>query len=141
MRRTWLVLLLLAALFSMHGISSLPGDVGMSEATTASHSVLEVAADGLALSSPALTAVLDEPMDGSGESHHGDPVSHTMTGHLWSLCLAVLLAGAALFVFMRPGRSSPAEQALFGPRRVRRPAGLVAILRPPDLSVLCLLRI
>lgn len=141
MRRTWLVLLLLAAIFLMHGVSTLPGDAERSGATSAAHSAMDVAADGVVLGPAGLTPVVDEPMDGSGASDPGHPAGHGTSAHLWSLCLAVLLAGAALVLLILTGRTSPAERMLSGSRRVRRPAGLVGILRPPDLSVLCLLRI
>ena len=140
-RRTWLALVLLAAIFSMHGISALPGDAGTSVGTSSAHSAMDVAADGVALGPATPSVVVDHSSGGSGAPTHGDPAGHGMTGHLWSLCLAVLLAGAALFLIVRIRRTVPVERALSDLRRVRAPEGLVGILRPPDLSALCLLRI
>ncbi|WP_409332015.1 DUF6153 family protein [Trujillonella humicola] len=139
MRQAW-ILFLLAAMFSMHGISSLPRDAGMPEGRVAHEPAMALAADGMALDAAIMAAVVDEPMDGSATTDHDEP-GHGMPTHLWSFCLAVLMAGAALVGLVLIARASPAERMLSEVGCIRRPAGLVPILRPPDLSALCLLRI
>ncbi len=142
------VLVLLAAVFSMHGVQCPAADShaghGVVAPVHASVDYLERA--GLA-ASPALVA--DQDWSGAlagmtglvsrpGMPRDGAPV-HGAT--FWSACLAVLLAGLALLgigVFIRrvlaPFVRSRAPSVLWHTGWSRLP-------RPPDLSALCLLRI
>lgn len=135
------ILLVLAAVFSMHGLSSLPGYPGAAGEHVASYSAMGVDSDGMVLGPASMAAGVAEPMDGSVTTDHEDGPGHGMSAHLWSLCLAILIAGAAVVGLVLIAQAPPVERLLAGVGRVRRPAELVPILRPPDLSVLCLWRI
>ncbi|WP_143030463.1 hypothetical protein [Blastococcus aurantiacus] len=104
-------------------------------AVTAMAAAMPVAQHNAVIPAPDQAAV-------AGAAAHGrsDTSPHSGAGHLWSLCLAVLAAGLALLL------------ALAGPRLLRhsrtaalpaftRAAKSVTLLRPPELSALCVLRI
>lgn len=144
MRRLW-VLLLLAAIFSMHGAQYIAADAGLrhAEVAVAQHGV----EDPLAAESPSGS------MDAGGELQQvtssveagetaGQPSpGHGVAAHLWSLCLGILYAGLVLLaavsligIVAAPVlRGVASHLSLFG--------GWARLPRPPDLSALCLLRI
>lgn len=147
--RRWAALLLLAAVFTMHGLQCTSVAVdGTAHAAGPAHAAPlvrtgpapagdstdpAVAAGPVDTMTPgpaALPAVVD---GGPDTSPHG-------TGdHLWTLCLAVLVAGlAVLLAVLALRRVSLARHALRRPR-IRGP-GWVAPPRAPDLFTLCLLR-
>ncbi|MCZ2858184.1 hypothetical protein [Blastococcus sp. VKM Ac-2987] len=153
--RGWTALLLLAAVFAMHGLQCTAA--GTDHAAGHGAATVAVAPAGL-LDGGAHTSAASTPTDAHGA--HRDisamivaaaaPVAgllaagHDSTpadqgGHLWTLCLAVLAAGLAVLLTLL----LPRTPALPGPPRARLrprlPAGL-APLRPPDLHALCLLR-
>ncbi|TFV43961.1 DUF6153 family protein [Blastococcus sp. TF02A_35] len=151
-RRGW-VLLLLAAVFAMHGLQCAAADSGT---TTAGHGtvhttpaepdpVLHAAGVGPVMESaaamtaaPAAAVVAGTAIGMSLAAGH-DSTPHT-AGHLWAVCLAVLAAGLAAMLLVLTGRLT--EFRL--PRTRRTPGSPWAWLRPPrppDLYSLCLMRI
>jgi hypothetical protein len=144
--RLWTALLMLAAVFAMHGLQC-------ASAADGTHTSDAVHAPSYAVHAPS-----DAPTAPASEGAHlaGGPAAadlavavvddahgstpHESAGHLWTLCLAVLAAGiAALLTVLAPRLIGLAWPAL---RRVRgRAYRWLTPLRPPDLSALCLLRI
>jgi hypothetical protein len=152
--RGWTALLLLAAVFAMHGLQCTAA--GTDHAAGHGAAAVALAPAGLpdggvhprVTSTPTdargahpdTTAMIAgaAPAAGlPGAGHDSTPAG--AGGHLWTLCLAVLAAGLAVLLTLL----LPRTPALLGPvwarLRIRPPAGL-APLRPPDLHVLCLLR-
>ncbi len=152
--RGWTALLLLAAVFAMHGLQCTAA--GTDHAAGHGAATAAPAPAGL-LGNGAHTGATNTPTDVPGAhvdtlvmvvaaapaagllaaGHDSTPVG--AGGHLWTLCLAVLAAGlAALLVLLLPRTPT-----LPGPPRAwlrtRLPTGL-APLRPPDLNALCVLR-
>ena len=144
-RRLW-VLVLLAAIFSMHGAQYIAADAGPlrhAEVAVAQHGA-ERPLDDDSLS--ASMAVGDEPQqvtpsEGTGGMAGQPSPVHGVAAHLWSLCLAILYAGVVLLavasligIVAAPVRRGVASQlSMF--------KGWSRLPRPPDLSALCLLRI
>ena len=135
--RRWWVVLVLAAVFSMHGVlltSPHAGD-GDAAALAGQHATAGSAAmgplPGASAASPlgTLTAAPEEPTR--------EPAPDHGTGaHVWSLCLAVLAGLALLGALVLTGRTSAAGgTAVQYLRRMGRWSGLP---RPPDLAALCL---
>ena len=138
-RRMW-ALLLLAAVFSMHGVQCVAADAGAGHApaTTSAHAVVEplhpvesmlgVAARHLTGPAGAMPGALDD-----------GPPAHVSGFAV--VCLAVLLTGVALL-----GVTSLLRRHGAFPLQPRAPTALARtgwfrLPRPPDLSALCLLRI
>ncbi|MGX5653662.1 hypothetical protein ACWKWC_02700 [Geodermatophilus nigrescens] len=157
-------MLLLAAVFLGHGLQC---GSAADHTATAGAETAHVAAvhDGRALTASVVRPAGDAHLTGSAAGHvpaaaaatapapqliagaaafevtagpapghwHGPP------GHLWMVCLAVLAAGmTVLLALLTPrllGLAAPAAA------RLRRGAICPALLRPPDLSSLCVLRI
>jgi hypothetical protein len=134
--RLWTALLLLAAVFALHGLQCTADAHASGAARTTS--VVAPAAPPAVDSHVGASAAADDPAAVS-DGRHGSPL-HGSAGHLWTLCLAVLAAGiAVLLALLVPRLVGLVSPAL---RRVRtRTVGWLAPLRPPDLSALCLLRI
>ena len=147
-QRLW-VLLLLTAVFWMHGTQYIPaepgaGAVAMGTAdhgTGASASGAPIADSGTAATNlrsadaaAPLAAVL-------GSSPPVSAPDHDRAQHFWSLCLAALLAGLAVL-----GAAVVVRRVAFLVHRTRG-RGLrltmdwLPLPRPPELSSLCLLRI
>lgn len=148
-RRGW-ALLLLAAVFTMHGLQCAAAD---SSAASSAHGTGVHAASGAApaphqvdssaatashegMSAPTLTAaaVAGSPL---GAGHDSSPHG---AGHLWAVCLAVLAAGLAAMLVALVGRLPELRLPLLRPV-TERPWGWLSPPRPPDLHSLCLLRI
>ncbi|SDN69470.1 hypothetical protein SAMN05428965_1185 [Geodermatophilus sp. DSM 45219] len=127
--RTW-ILVLLAAVFLMHGIPSTAVGNG---ATPGAHAETAAGPD-IATASAAHPA----PDSRDGRTDH-DSSSHSTASHAWNACLAVLLMGMAVLVLLVVRRSSalPDHRA---PPRLPGAVSWVSPPRPPELSVLCLLR-
>lgn len=152
--RGWTALLLLAAVFAMHGVQCTSAGIHH----TAGHSADPVAAAPSALLAGGSHPGMGSPGPEARSSVHdtaavvaaappagllaadGSSAPTGAGGHLWALCLAVLAAGlAALLVLLLPRLLTrlPAAKA-----RLRQHASTgLAPLRPPDLHSLCLLRI
>ena len=139
-RRRWCALLLLAAVFAMHGVQCV---AAVTDAPAHSVSALSVSApahDGHPAGAPGSDRVPDhERLPG----HDGAPAGagHGPVDHLGAVCLAVLAAASLVVLAVLLGRASPGSPA---PPRVPT-AGLWRRLgelaRPPELSALGLLRI
>ena len=163
-----LVLLTLAAVFAMHGLQCISADP--SGTHPAEHSAM-ASTDSVAVMAPAASAVsmasamsmTAEPAGVPGHATavaaagtaHGapavaaagpaDPVSPG-SGHGWAhalaVCLAVLLAGLAVLaaaLLLRRAAPIGSREALLA--RARSWWAAIQLPRPPDLAVLCLLRI
>ena len=141
--RRWWIVVLLTAVFSMHGVllispsgGEAPGGAGAAQHEMAESSAAESLPDvaGVSLSgSEGALATSGEPLPAT------DP-GHGIGAHLWSLCLAVLAGMALLGALMVAGRltaaiAGTAVRLLRGIGRWPGPP------RPPDLAALCLLRI
>jgi hypothetical protein len=151
-RRGW-VLLLLAAVFAVHGLQcaaadarATPGVHGTLHATvTGSGPALQLAGPGAgmasvdAMTARPLVAVLTAATMGvpAQEGHGSAPQG---SGHLWALCLAILAAGLAALLMVLAGRL-PEFTLSLSRRSGVRPWGRLCPLRPPDLYSLCLMRI
>ena len=146
-RLVW-VLLLLAAVFSMHGVECVAADAGAGHGmATSAHAMAEGAARAQSAGSTlaaagghqvpgasAFAALLDRTSAASQDRSpvHGDT--------FWAVCLAVLMTAV-----MSLGTAALARRAL-AVVRARAPSplwhtGWFRLPRPPDLSALCLLRI
>ena len=153
--RLWTALLLLGAVFAMHGVQctvAADGGARTSAPAAAGQGVSALGRGVPPLTTAVLTTVTD-PVDGAhagGAAHAGPAVGaapgpaghggapHDTAGHLWTVCLAVLAAGlAVLLAVLTPRPARPTALALTA---VRVLSGSV-VPRPPDLSALCLLRI
>lgn len=152
-RRGW-VLLLLAAVFTMHGLQCAAADsaapsgghgavhaLAAAEPGPVLHLVGPVAAmasaDHMTASPPATAGAAVTVGVPPGAGHDSSPHG---AGHLWALCLAVLVAGLAV-LFLALVRRSPATGLPLLRRAVGRALGSVGQSRPPDLYSLCLMRI
>jgi hypothetical protein len=144
LRRAW-VLALLSAVFLMHGAPSMATDTSAaSSAVPSSHAEMASSHDGggaplvaASLGSesvvPAVTPLDSEPPE------DGAP-THTTAGHLWTACLAVLLAGLVLFAALLIRRLPAALRHHAVAARLRGALAWLRPPRPPDLFALCLLR-
>lgn len=148
--RRWLLLLLLAGVFAMHGVectaaggpaagsghsismtAGAPGTAVVGEASATGHPVHSAASGGTVVFHAADMAA--SKAIGSGGHLAG------LLGHLWTVCLAVLSIGlaaliAALTVLRVPTWLPPLPRAC--PRWARPHARLPG----PELSALCVLR-
>lgn len=143
-RRLW-VLLLLAAIFSMHGAQYIAADAGVRHpaAAVAQHGTEGTLDDGSLSGSMAADDQVqqaDPSLSATAMPGQTGP-SHDVAAHVWSLCLAILYAGVVLLavasligIVAAPVRRGVASQlSMF--------KGWSRLPRPPDLSALCLLRI
>ena len=141
------ILLLLVAVLSMHGLQYLSAGTGPSAPVTANadHALDTGAVTALVLapvvlSDDAATMVAREGAAATSAMANGALPGHGIPAHLWSLCLAVLLAGLTTFgaAVARRARAVPARAPA---SRTRETLSRTRLPRPPDLSALCLLRI
>lgn len=153
--RLWTALLLLSAVFAVHGVqcSAAVGDHTAGHGAQAmtlqaapvggGHTAMTAASSDHGAS---LTTGLDAAMTAAAPAVALLPGGHDSApagagGHLWTLCLAVLAAGlAGLLALLLPRPLTLLRAARAGLRAHHFPSGL-ALPRPPDLSALCLLRI
>lgn len=102
------------------------------------------APSGSPSSSALSSAALSSGVSSSGVSSSGAPApGHGGHGsHLEGLCLAVLAGGIAVLMWLVVlGRRGPGAAAQTLLRRLRADRALPVVLRPPDLTRLCVLRI
>lgn len=145
--RLW-ILVLLAALFSMHGaqfVSAAPG-AGHSATATAEHgtgasSAGASTADPGAAAGDLRTAAATVQLSAAGDPTPVDAPDRGGAGHFASLCLAVLLAGLVVLGVAVVARRVPATVLRTRERAPRLPIRWLRLPRPPELSSLCLLRI
>ncbi|MCF6509741.1 hypothetical protein E9549_20435 [Blastococcus sp. MG754426] len=156
--RGWTALLLLAAVFAMHGLqcttaatehapghgaaaiaAALPGPPeGGLHTGAVSPDLSAHSSDHGSVHSTAATVATAPPAGLLGAGHDGAPAA--AGGHLWALCLAVLAAGLAVLLTLVLPRLLTLLPAAWARLRTHVSPGL-APLRPPDLHSLCLLRI
>lgn len=155
--RGWTALLLLAAVFAMHGLQCLSAGT---EHTAGHRAAAVAAAPAGLLEGGSHPAMVDPGLDAHSGVDDGPHATVMVAAalsaglltadhgsmpagagvHLWALCLAVLAAGlAVLFALLLP-RLLTLLPAAWARLRTHASAG-PALLRPPDLHVLCLLRI
>ena len=133
-------LLLLAVVFLMHGAPSMATDpVADGGAPLAAHAAMVAPQSGVDASSEA-TSLGFPPVAARDAQPQEGHTSHSMATQLWTACLAVLLAGVALFAAAALRRTRPAPQQRGSGGRVRGSPSSVGLPRPPDLFALCLLR-
>lgn len=137
-RLTW-VLLLVAAVFAMHGPLSLAPDTAqavtvalMDTPSTPTDSPSEAVETRQHAGSLNATA--------QSEPHESAP-KHEPSAHIWSLCLAVLATGMAVVGWWVVTRKAPQATAALPTQVARAVLRFPELPRPPDLSALCLLRI
>ena len=136
-RRTWIVVLLAAAVFFMHAVPSM---VAGQSSTPTSHVEVSASTGGVdVLPVGAMPGAESAAAHGEGPAEREGP-SHSMASHAWNACLAVLLMGMALLAATASRRLSSHTDRRVAPR-VRGSTGWVRPPRPPTLAALCLLRI
>ncbi|MGY1820520.1 hypothetical protein [Geodermatophilus sp. SYSU D00079] len=151
--RLWTAVLVLAAVFAMHGVqcAAALGDHATDHVSTAAPEPavsLDRAPGGHpaamtvdAAEHPAATGavvVAAAPAALLAADHGSTPAG--AVGHLWTLCLAVLAAGLVVLLALLLPRLLTLLPVAWARLRTHASAGL-APLRPPDLHSLCLLRI
>jgi hypothetical protein len=137
-----LALLILAAVFSMHGLQCL----SVEPAGTHSGDHTAMAATGAPAGDGHLMAVVSAE---AAPAAMGDPGSSTSypgpvhsAAHALAVCLAILLAGlAVLAVLLSISRTAPPDRREAAIARARSWWASIQLPRPPDLASLCLLRI
>ena len=146
-RRMW-ALLLLAAVFSMHGVQCMASDMNAGHGTAASAMTV---VHGAALAEPVwpTSTVVGHQLSGvvpggvsvtamSGLPHGSPPMPGAAFG---AVCLAVLLTGVVLLGVAVLVRRAPASIVRARAPSARWNTWWSRLPRPPDLSALCLLRI
>ncbi|SDY71870.1 hypothetical protein SAMN05661080_04389 [Modestobacter sp. DSM 44400] len=146
----WWVLLLLSAVFAMHGVQCLDGDGpatsvhAMSLSTwVPGHSTASITAEASDVSpvgvAPMNLAGPDLPASGTLDdaAHSGHPAGSME--HLWAVCLAVLSVGLAVWLAARVARPVTTALRPSRPGRLGR-ASRARPRRPPDIFALCVLR-
>ncbi|WP_138733824.1 DUF6153 family protein [Modestobacter excelsi] len=154
--RLWTALLMLAAVFAMHGVQCAGAADSATSAATTVHVVTPAHSGSSAMTAlapgQALPAVGAARADDATSAHttvaaaavpvgagHGS-APHDWAAHLWTACLAVLAAALAVLLALLVPRL-----VRLGPPALRSPSarasGWLVPPRPPDLSALCLLRI
>lgn len=136
-RRTWIVVLLAAAVFLMHGIPSMVAGQSSTPTSHVEMSASTGAVDVLAVA--AMPGAESAAAHGEGPAEREGP-SHSMASHAWNACLAVLLMGMALLVAAAFRRLPPLPPDHRVASRTGGSIGWVRPPRPPDLAALCLLR-
>ncbi|WP_040339477.1 DUF6153 family protein [Candidatus Blastococcus massiliensis] len=131
------VLILLAAVFSMHGIPFLGADSPTSETAAPTHVAMAAATGTLSVAEIDLFERGDAELLGDQQA---PTESHGVAEHLWGACLAILLAGIALLAVVTSLRRRQAPPCARATGALSRPQQFLAAIRPPDLSVLCVLR-
>ena len=134
--RLW-VLVLLAAVFAMHGLQCSTAGPGTGHGTPAAPSAIGHSPAGHS------NALVVAPAVGVAAAEAGIPPAPAPEheAHLWAVCLAVLLSAVTLLGAVALLRRGGTPVVRGSPSSPRRPAARWALLRPPDLSALCLLRI
>lgn len=153
MRGRWVwALLLLAAVFAMHGLQCAAADSGTSSglhgavhAVAGTDPVLHLVGSSTGMTAPeSVSAALGATLAAAavvgpslGVDHDSSPHD---SGHLWAVCLAILAAGLAAMLLALAGRLP--DFRLPHPRRATGgPWAWLGPPRPPDLYSLCLMRI
>ncbi|WP_442929297.1 DUF6153 family protein [Modestobacter sp. VKM Ac-2978] len=147
--RLWAALLLLAAVFAMHGVQCVAAGSAQRHGST---SVGAAAAVGVPAASvhlgPVAGAMPDHghgaatpEADADGATGSSGLPAPWHDAHVLAVCLAVLLAGLMVLraVVLRRGVAIPPVRG--SPTPSRWPTGWSRQPRPPTLSALCLLRI
>jgi hypothetical protein len=143
-KRTWWIVVVLAAVFAMHGLQCMDGNaLGPTASSTSSHhgvgavmvpdSGHPTTASPTTPDHPALAAALLAADPAGGHGHPTD-----LMGHLWSVCLAVLsvaLAVRLVLLVASATRTAGPDGHPVGHGAVRSTG-----FRPPDIFTLCVLR-
>lgn len=141
--RRMAILVVLAAIFAMHGVPSTSADATADSTAAVAHAKTMAPAGGVG-PLPAATSLGVGLAQGvaalPGEEMEGHGPSHTGAVHQWATCLAVLLLGLALLAVLL-GRKPPGSLHHRTAAPSRGAPFWAGPARPPDLSALCLLRI
>ncbi len=149
MARLWAALLLLAAVFAMHGVQCMAAGSALDHGSTSLGAVASVGAPATAVHVGGVAEA--RPDHGLVAAAHGaeDVGATGSTGgsapwhdaHVLAVCLAVLLAGLTILGASALRRGGAVPLVRGSPMSARWPTGWARQPRPPDLSALCLLRI
>ncbi|WP_431521209.1 DUF6153 family protein [Blastococcus capsensis] len=147
--RLWTALLLLAAVFAMHGVRCVAAEPALAHGSTSLDAVASIGAPAAAIHVGAVTA--EKPAHSHAAATHGSrDVAATVStdlpapwhdAHVLAMCLAVLLAGLTILGALTRVRGMAIPLVRGSPPPRRWLTGWVRQPRPPDLSALCLLRI
>lgn len=149
MARLWTALLLLAAVLAVHGVQCVAADPSLVRESTTLGAVASVGAPGAAIHGGVVAATMPDHSHAAGADVARDAAATGSTGlpapwhdaHVLALCLAVLLAGLTVLGASALFRGMVVPLVRGSPGPGRRLTGWARHPRPPDLSVLCLLRI
>ncbi|MCZ2818538.1 DUF6153 family protein [Modestobacter sp. VKM Ac-2984] len=144
MRRVWTALLLLAAVFGVHGVQCTT--VGPSlEHASVTHALTASADVPAAAAQVAVAAAMPghhhAAPQGADEAGVTGSLAPWHDGHVLAVCLAVLLAGLTVVGALARLRGLAARLVRGSPSSPHRTTGWSWQPRPPDLAELCLLRI
>ncbi|WP_442928877.1 DUF6153 family protein [Modestobacter sp. VKM Ac-2980] len=147
--RLWAALLLLAAVFAMHGIQCAAAGSALEDGSTSLSAAASVDVPAASVHlGPVAGAMPDHghgaatpEADADGATGSSGLPAPWHDAHLLAVCLAVLLAGLMVLraVVLRRGVAIPPVRG--SPTPSRWPTGWSRQPRPPTLSALCLLRI
>lgn len=144
--RLWTALLLLAAVFAMHGVQCATSDSVVQHGSSSLSATSSVGGHVAAAGLTAAAGMLDHS-DLTAAGGARDAAASTglpapwHDAHVLAVCLAVLLAGLTVLRAVARFRGRAILVVRGPPRHGRRFAAWSLRPRPPDLSVLCLLRI
>ena len=146
--RRMCILLLLAAVFSMHSIASSSADPGAVQgpAATVDHEMSPAPSGSQTLKTSGSSELASFESWANSSVAVGDPAPlngpiHNVATHFVSVCLAVLLAGLGWLISRVQAPTVATPVMRFAAPRPRLDMGWFRPPRPPDLSALCLLRI
>ena len=145
--RLWTALLLLAAVFAVHGVQCVASDPSMEHGSSSPAAVASIGDHAAAVHLAAAgmpghfeVAAAGGVRDAAATASTGLPAPWH-DAHVLTVCLAALLAGVTVLGAVAPLRGWAIPLVRGSPRRGHRFAAWSLRPRPPDLSVLCLLRI
>ena len=167
MGRLWTAVLVLVAIFTVHGAQCAGASHDIRAHDMAAHGAATYGAGSSAVPAMAATAMAGAAMTAAAERHAGlevrghvaaaaagadtslEGASAVPSGsgsgpgswaaHLWTVCLAVLAAGLAVLLAVAARRLTLMATAALVAARSRVPGWLLRA-HPPDLHVLCVLR-
>lgn len=142
--RRWWIVVILAAVFTMHGVLLVPSSGGNDETGSAADQHAMAASDDSGPLAGLVSAGGSGPSAdiaaGSEKPMFTDDPGHGVGMHVWSLCLAILAGLALVGALVLTRRVAAALDGAVAPQ----PRGFgrwFRVPRPPDLASLCLLRI
>lgn len=149
MARLGAALLLLAAVFAVHGIQCVAAGSALEHGSTSLGRAASVGVPAAAVHVGAVADAIPDDLHAAGTHGSGDAGATGSSGlpspwrdaHVLAVCLAVLLAGLTILSPWALGRGVAVSLVRGSPPSSRWPSGWSRPPRPPALSALCLLRI